>query len=165
MKRSISNHITAAGSHAENGTDLISALSEVSKLVYDTFKKTAFEHNGRPKSFKLILHALYKKDNVTQLDIVKSTGLKPPTVSIALQKMEKEQLVTRTPDPIDLRAVRVKITDKCRMMFSSSIKSAYEAEESILQGISEDEIKTFLSVLSKMKENLLELDDATTDGN
>ncbi len=68
--------------------------------------------------------------------------------------MENEGLVTRTPDPYDLRAVRVTITDKGREMYMISVRSVFDMEEKIMKDISPAEIDSFMKVLGKIKNNL-----------
>lgn len=155
MKYSVNDYYS--GTEEEQNKNIsvpLSSIGDVSKLIYDKIKSKSSNEFNKPTSIKLILHALIQKDNVTQLDIVKSTRLKPPTVSITLKKMENEGLVTRTPDPYDLRAVRVTITDKGREMYMISVRSVFDMEEKIMKDISPAEIDSFMKVLGKIKNNL-----------
>ena len=155
MKYSVNDYFS--GTEEEKNKNIsvpLSSIGDVSKLIYDKIKSKSSNEFNKPTSIKLILHALIQKDNVTQLDIVKSTRFKPPTVSITLKKMENEGLVTRTPDPHDLRAVRVTITDKGREMYMISVRSVFDMEEKIMKDISPAEIDSFMKVLGKIKNNL-----------
>lgn len=155
MKYSVNDYFS--GTEEEQNKNIsvpLSSIGDVSKLIYDKIKSKSSNEFNKPTSIKLILHTLIQKDNVTQLDIVKSTRLKPPTVSITLKKMENEGLVTRTPDPYDLRAVRVTITDKGREMYMISVRSVFDMEEKIMKDISPAEIDSFMKVLGKIKNNL-----------
>ena len=155
MKYSVNDYFS--GTEEEKNKNIsvpLSSIGDVSKLIYDKIKSKSSNEFNKPTSIKLILHALIQKDNVTQLDIVKSTRLKPPTVSITLKKMENEGLVTRTPDPYDLRAVRVTITDKGREMYMISVRSVFDMEEKIMKDISPAEIDSFMKILGKIKNNL-----------
>ena len=106
MERSINDRSTA-NKQAEDVrlSEPISLIGELSKKITD---KTSpyFPKDDIPKGEKLVLQCLINRDGVTQLDIVKFTGFKPPTISIMLQKMETEGLVSRRPDEYDLRADR-----------------------------------------------------------
>ena len=155
MKYSVNDYFS--GTEEEKNKNIsvpLSSIGDVSKLIYDKIKSKSSNEFNKPTSIKLILHALIQKDNVTQLDIVKSTRFKPPTVSITLKKMENEGLVTRTPDPHDLRAVRVTITDKGREMYMISVRSVFDMEEKIMKDISPAEINSFMKILGKIKNNL-----------
>ena len=133
MKHSVNDYFSGTEEEQNNNISIpISTIADVSKLIFDKVK--------------------------TQLDIVQFAGLKPPTVSITLKKMEKEGLVTRTPDTYDLRAVRVSITEKGRELFMKSVRSVYDMEERIMQGISHDEINSLMKVLNKIKDNLEAID-------
>lgn len=65
-------------------------------------------HRGQPP----ILELLWKEDGRTQKEIAEALKLKPPTVTLILQRMEKAGLVKRQSDPQDLRSIRIYLTKK-----------------------------------------------------
>jgi len=131
----------------------ISLIGELSKKITD---KTSpyFPKDDIPKGEKLVLQCLINKDGVTQLDIVRFTGFKPPTISIMLHKMEEEGLVTRKPDEYDLRAMRVYITDDGRAEYSKAVKIVNAIESKLMYNITDEEKRSLESVLKKIKSNL-----------
>ena len=131
----------------------ISLIGELSKKITD---KTSpyFPKDDIPKGEKLVLQCLINKDVVTQLDIVRFTGFKPPTISIMLHKMEEEGLVTRKPDEYDLRAMRVYITDDGRAEYSKAVKIVNAIESKLMYNITDEEKRSLESVLKKIKSNL-----------
>lgn len=131
----------------------ISLIGELSKKITD---KTSpyFPKDDIPKGEKLVLQCLINKDGVTQLDIVRFTGFKPPTISIMLHKMEDEGLVTRKPDEYDLRAMRVYITDDGRAEYSKAVKIVNAIESKLMYNITDEEKRSLESVLKKIKSNL-----------
>ena len=92
----------------------------------------------------LVLSNLAAYDGINQLELVKATHLRPPTVSVILRRMETEELVIRKTDPDDRRAVRVYLTPKGK-----------ELDEVALSGLSRDELSTLMSLLPKIRDNLL----------
>ena len=108
------------------------------------------------KSVKQILFSLAQKDGVTQLDIVKSTGLKAPTVSISLQKMENDGYVTRTPDNYDLRSVRVLLTDKGRGIYEDAVSYIQKSESKIMKNVSARDVEQLTDILQKIYTNMTE---------
>ena len=108
------------------------------------------------KTAKTILMQLNKKDGVTQLDIAHSAYLKAPTISLAMQKLEKDGYVIRKPDNYDLRSIRVFLTEKGRDFNNSYIARILEEEKKGLAGINENDIKHLLKILRTINENLSE---------
>ena len=154
MERSINDHGNAEN-RAENVrlSEPISLIGELSKKITD---KTSpyFPKDDIPKGEKLVLQCLINKDGVTQLEIVKFTGFKPPTISIMLQKMEAEGLVTRRPDEYDLRAMRVFITESGRAEYIKAVKIVKHIESKLLNDITDDEKTVLVEILKKIKGNI-----------
>ncbi len=154
MERSINDY-----GNAENRTENvrlsepISLIGELSKKITDK-TSSYFPKDDIPKGEKLVLQCLINKDGVTQLEIVRFTGFKPPTISIMLQKMETEGLVTRRPDEYDLRAMRVFITENGRAEYTKAVKIVKHIESKLLNNISDVEKTALVDTLKKIKYNL-----------
>ena len=129
---------------------LIGVISKkINNLTLDTFRK-----DNVPKGMKLVLQCLINRNGVTQLDIVKFTGFKAPTISIMIQKMEAVGYITRKPDDTDLRAMRVFITDKGISVYENAVKNVKFVEETVLKGISSKELDSLCKTLKKINANL-----------
>ena len=154
MERSI-NEYAGADNRAENVrlSESISLIGELSKKITDKTSPNK-QKKDISKGEKLVLQCLINKDGVTQLDIVKFTAFKPPTISIMLKKMENDGLITRRPDEYDLRAMRVFITDKGRAEYCNAVKVVKMIETKLLNGISEEEIDVMVKTLKKIKFNI-----------
>lgn len=108
-----------------------------------------------PSTFRTIIVALSGKDGITQLDLTHATGLKPPTISIALQKMEKEKLIFRVTDKHDARALRVYLDEKGQCINRAFRAKLKAIESSLLVGFDDYEINTLNALLRRMYENTL----------
>lgn len=128
-------------------------IHEIDRLAHEKIKTFA---PPIPRSCQMIMMHLARKDNVTQLDLVQATRLKAPTVSICLHKMESDGLVIRRTDEHDMRATRVFLTDKGRNIDSSVISKVREHEMHISDCLTPEERDTLVSLLTKIRENLLE---------
>ena len=87
---------------------------------------------GVHSSYRQIISYLAKEDGVPQLELVRLTNFKAPTISITLQKMEQDGYVTRKPDLFDQRSVRVFLTDKGREFNDKMEERVKKFEEEIL---------------------------------
>ena len=106
----------------------------------------------------LVLAFLAAGDGTTQLDLVRSTHLKAPTVSVILRKMEDEGIVRRECDKNDGRAVRVFLTDHGRKIDRKHIKHIKAVNAVALSGVSEDEWEALMMLLTKIRNNLISSD-------
>ncbi len=130
-------------------------LNEVSHLMIDRIRSNHDELFSQ-RSIRLLIMELARKDGRTQLDLVNATHLKAPTVSVAMQKLEKEGIVDRKPDEYDLRATRVYLTEKGREMDNRTRRAVHDAEELAMASLSEEERETLSRLLIKIRESLLE---------
>lgn len=91
---------------------------------------------------------------IFQRDIEEQFLIRRSTVSNMIQLMEKKGYITRESVSYDARLKKLVLTPKAwemhRMMFENIIKN----EEKMRQGISENDLEVFFSVLDKIKHNL-----------
>lgn len=103
----------------------------------------------------LVLAMLAIHDGINQLELVRATHLKPPTVSVILKNMEAEGLVERRSDPQDLRATRVFLTEDGRRLDGENIARIRAMDAHALKGLSEEECQTLMPLLIRIRNNLL----------
>lgn len=137
-------------------------ISEISRLMGDKIREKGVDNPIQQKSGRLLLMELAKKDGRTQLDLVNATHLKAPTISVALQKMEKDGYVLRKPDEYDLRATRVFLTEKGREIDDRIRKRIHEEEALAMVDLTESEYETLVKLLTKIKSSILK--DSEKDG-
>ena len=140
-------------------------VNEISHLFFDKMRAT--EPPGGSLSShgcRMLLRALTDADGgMTQGELCRATHLKAPTVSAALCEMENEGLITRIPDEKDKRATRVSPTDAGRAA-NEEIRARLRAVDAILtKGLSEEENALLISLLTRMRDNIL-LDLEQTKG-
>ena len=130
-------------------------IHDISRITMDRIRLNCPELQ---RSCRLIMMELAYKDNITQLDLVRATHLKAPTVSVSLQKMEREGLVSRCQDQEDLRATRVFLTEKGRALDRQIVSKIIEQDDEVEKCLTEDEKKILMDLLRKIRSNLLEGD-------
>lgn len=105
-------------------------------------------------SCRMILMRLSFGDGLTQLELSQETKLKPPTVSVALKRMETEGYVYRESDPDDLRITRVWLTEKGKALDQSTEERFRIAEEKMMQGFTAEESRLLCRMLLRIRNNL-----------
>ncbi len=67
--------------------------------------------------------------------------------------LEKGGFITRTPDPADKRVLQLHPTQKARDLMPQLEQIVQQWDAQIMDGLTEDEVKTAAGILQKMKEN------------
>ena len=131
-------------------------IHDAAKLYRERMRRQS-EHDGLPSGYRmLIFHLAHMPPGVTQLDLVKAAHLKPPTVSVTLQKMERDGIVVRKSNEEDLRETLVYLTDKGKAIDERIRVIHKEGDEVALTGLSDEEITTLSSLLNRVIDNLME---------
>jgi len=131
-------------------------IHDAAKIYHDRLRRHS-EHEGLPSSYRMLIYHLARMHpGVTQLELVKATHLKPPTISVTLQKMERDGLVTRRDNEDDLRQTLVFLTEK-GIAIDERIHRLHEEGDAIaLSGLSEEEVDMLSALLNRVIDNLLE---------
>lgn len=137
-------------------------INEISKLWHDRMRKQS-EDLGFKTGYRQILRFLAREDGVTQIDIVRDSHFKAPTVSVTLKKMEEEGLVRRETDKNDMRQTRVYITEQGRELERKLFGKIMECESVLGKDITQEEEEFLLKLLKKMRDNLLEAENTPHD--
>lgn len=137
----------------------LNPMSYVVKLAntFEEYMKEETSKNGLKGSYRRIIRPLAIKDGVTQLDLVKITHLKPPTISTTLRNMEYDGFVTRETDKDDARAVRVFLTKSGKEKDKKMKASIVKGEKVCIDGLTEAETETFMAICDKLAENAKKL--------
>lgn len=130
-------------------------INELSKLFNDRMRQKT-EALGMADGWRRMLFHLSHNDSLTQLELARRTHLSTPAVSVTLQKMEAEGLVTRKADPNDQRAIQVQLTEAGHEADRKVVNAIRETEREMLEGVTAEEIDAIRPTLEKMYYNLAE---------
>ncbi len=119
----------------------------------------------RQKSNRAILRELSIKDGVFQLDLANNTHLKPPTVSVALGKLEADGIIFRAVDKLDQRATRVYLTEKGNELNTKLRERIKKADEIALAGFTDEEKEALSQMLIRIIDNLSDGNGPHSRGN
>ncbi len=107
---------------------------------------------------RLVLSVLAIGDGISQRELVASTHLKPPTVSVIVKKMVDEGMAELKNDPEDLRVTRVYLTELGRAADRDNIQKIKAVDARGLRGFTAEDTETLMALLEKIRDNLLEED-------
>ena len=111
-------------------------------------------HPMTQNSCRFIMGNLAHHDGMTQQELVSTTNMKAPTISVALRNLEEEGWVRREPDPNDLRSVRVYLTEKGREQDEAFRGKLRETDDLLMRGFTEEEEETLIRLLLAVRENI-----------
>lgn len=101
-----------------------------------------------------ILFKLWKNDGCSQKEIAEKLGLKPATITVMLNRMEKAGWLERRSDPGDLRISRVFLTEKARAIRPKVEQKLQTIYEECFAGFTGEEKILLRRFLMHMRNNL-----------
>lgn len=144
--------------------DLQSEVTRASRSMR-TFLTNALSHSGIYAGQDGVILALAEEDGLSAGAIADRLGVKPPTMTRTLARMEAQGFIRRQPDAIDGRQMRAVLTEEGRKHVHA-IQLAVKATENLaLSDLTDKEVRQFLKVLRKMNRNLGQVEpDAEASG-
>ncbi|BCW12492.1 DNA-binding MarR family transcriptional regulator [Paenarthrobacter nicotinovorans] len=139
------------GSPDSRLTDLAQDFREALRLGVYMFRR--LDPEGELTAAQLSLLSMISDGGLRVGDIAKNLGIKVPSATEQIIKLERAGLVTRRPDPDDSRAVQVAITDAGTAAVESANQRRNAMVAELLQGLSAQEIEQLaaaLPVISKI---------------
>ena len=103
-----------------------------------------------------ILFVLWQKDKITQKELASETGLAKNTITVMLEKMEKNNLIKRITDENDKRKSLVILTDYANSLKKSFDEISDEMLQKFYKNFSEEEIDKFEEYLHRIIKNFEE---------
>ena len=101
-----------------------------------------------------ILFVLWQKDKITQKELATEIGLAKNTITVMLEKMEKNNLIRRITDENDKRKSLVILTDYAKSLKKSFDEISDEMLKKVYKGFSEEEIDKYEGYLHRIIRNL-----------
>ena len=106
-----------------------------------------------------ILFVLWQKDKITQKELATEIGLAKNTITVMLEKMEKNNLIRRITDENDKRKSLVILTEYAKSLKKCSDKISDEMLKKMYRGFSEEEIDKYEGYLHRIIRNLEEKEE------
>ena len=153
MKGNLIMKATNNNSLMVNKNETIECVNEASYL-FGAYVCSELDKIGMRYSYRHVLKPLVDNESLNQLELVKLTNLKAPTISITLRNMEHDGIVRREKNDDDRRETHVYITEKGKKMYAKVLAALDKAEETMLRGVSEKELKILRDTLSKLSGNI-----------
>lgn len=135
-----------------NNSKDLRIFSEFTKCMRHIFKMThpKFEEIGLYPGQPQLLKTLLKDNKKNQRELAKELMIKPSTLTVMVQRMEKQGFIKKEQDKEDLRKSVINITDKGIEILKrfEEVENEFENEFNII--LSNDEKYTLMDLIHKI---------------
>lgn len=107
-------------------------------------------HPGQPP----LLWHISQEEGLSQRELARRLKVKPPTVNVSLQRLERAEHICRRQDEKDQRVSRVYLTEKGRALVGQIDAIMRDNEAQITQGFTEAEVCLLTRFLKQMIANI-----------
>lgn len=150
------NRYYVPAEEADNGT-LLARLQEVARRGRTHYARHLLK-TGLYAGQERIIEALASVETMTPGALAKTLGVRPPTITKTISRLEEQGFVVRTASTADGRQVAVRLTDSGRQVLGTMNKAVAKAEKQALKGLKKKERKQLEKILVKIEANLAERD-------
>ena len=97
----------------------------------------------------VLLH-LWGNDGMTQAQLARRVAIEQPTMVRTIDRMERDGLVVRTPDPTDGRASRITLTERGWALRDALVPLAAGVNATATETLTDDEVEILKRLLAKL---------------
>ena len=123
--------------------------SQVARLFAKALAEAIAPHGLAPAQFMVLLE-LWKVDGLKARDLMRRLDVEQATMANTLNRMVRDGLVVREPDPRDSRASRIVLTDKAREMRKPAKAAVRAVNARALGDLSRKEEDRFFDLLQRV---------------
>ena len=141
---------TMEGRHRDSVNMLLGKIAHMSYSMMFQEAKNLGIHPGQVP----ICGYLYHHDGCRQKEIGEALRIRPSTVSVSIERMEKNGLIVRKRDAMHPRIVKVYVTEKLRGCYRTFGEILEKNEKAIIHGFTEEEKEQLKGYLNRIFSNL-----------
>ena len=103
----------------------------------------------------IVLGPIWENEGISHKEISEYCLKDKTSVTRIIDTLEKKNLVVRVPDQLDHRVKRVVLSNKGKELFLQAIPIMEQTRDELRDGITEQDIESLRSVLTKIYNNLI----------
>jgi DNA-binding MarR family transcriptional regulator len=128
-------------------------VNHLARLMAQALRQRIAPLGVVPGQFAQLL-ALYEQDGLSQRELCERVRIEQPTMANTLQRMERDGLVRRLPDPSDGRRAAVMLTEHARRLESELVSAARDINSEATRNIGNAELFNFMDTMAHIIANL-----------
>lgn len=134
-------------------------VTDVTRLMRKLFDRRAQRFDLTRAQWRA-LKRVHHGEGITQNELAEFLEMEPIAVGRVIDRLQKAGFIERRADPADRRVWRLHLRDRAHAVVDDMDELSGELFRQAQRGISSAEMKSMMSVLARMKDNLNALDDA-----
>ena len=127
-------------------------IGRAQQTVAQIFREHLGELDITPIQYA-VLNILWNHDGLAPKDLAEEIAVDRPVITGILDRLESKELIYRSPDAYDRRAINVFLTEKALEIQEASDKAVADANEYALRNFTKEEEETFRKLLSIVADN------------
>jgi MarR family transcriptional regulator for hemolysin len=127
-------------------------VSRTAKALSRAFDDALVAAGGSTSTW-LVLLGLKAAEHRTQAELAEAVGVRQPTLTHHLDRLERQGLVERQPEPGNRRVQRVALTEAGEQLFLRLRRAAGSFEGRLRAGLGEAEVTELRRLLGQLTEN------------
>ena len=132
-------------------------LADLSRLMRARFKLQLTDSELTHSQARALLY-LSRHQGTRQVELAELLNIQPITLARILDQLAEQGLIERRPDPSDRRAHRLHLTDAATPHLEAIEDVIAELRAQALQGIAPKEAEQVMQALSRIRDNLANVD-------
>jgi len=128
-------------------------VNHLARLLAAALRERIEPHGVVPGQFAQLL-ALLEQDGVSQSELCRQVQIDQSTMAHTLKRMERDGLISRSPDTADQRRAVIHLTPRARTLAPTLVGSAREVNSAAADGVSRADLATCMRVLATAIDNL-----------
>ena len=129
--------------------EMMRLVGELSRLFRCEVRRDC-EKNGVPVGYRGVLFHLAREGGQTQKELSEKTGVRPASMSVTIDKMQRDGYVYREKDALDARVVHVFLTEKGEQLDRRNRERVGQLEKRFSSVVSPEERETLTKLLQKV---------------
>lgn len=130
-----------------------SLVSYLGRLFARSLERRIQPHGLYPGQLPALL-CLWEREGISQAELCRLVQVEQPTMANTLNRMERDDLIRRVPDPQDRRRALVFLTARARGLEDAVTGAAALVNAAAAAGLSDAEQAELLRLLGKLTANL-----------
>jgi DNA-binding MarR family transcriptional regulator len=148
---------------AKKDRQIIQQLNHAARLGRTILAARLLEQNLYAGQDQLML-ALARQDGQTPSALAAEVGVRPPTITKTILRLQAQGFLTKTDSAQDARQAHIFLTEAGRSAIAGIEKAIKKTEKRALDGFDKKDLKQFAKYLRKMTDNLNGESGKHTDG-
>ena len=144
----------------KESVEMFRRTDRMHRRVFEKHTTKAFDIHF---SQHITLMYISRNENITQKMIAEHFKISPAAVAVTLKKLEAKGLVFKNVSDEDSRCNMIKITDEGRRIVNETHKLFTDIDYAMFDGVSDDEMDTFIECLEKIQRNLKKAEQSLSE--